>query len=130
MKESLGICPRCGSNACSEVSNDKLTVWSCFGCGFTSNSTLTEEKLELVEETLPELYKSLKFKDNKGYYWYPIALTLEDKSMIFADGVSKKSWKWAAIKSKDEKLNMASKKEFVERDFMEALDYIGYFNYK
>ena len=49
MKESFIICSRCGGNACHEVSNDKLTIWSCFGCGFTANSTLTEEKLEEVE---------------------------------------------------------------------------------
>ena len=130
MKESLGICPRCGSDACSKVSNDKLTVWNCFGCGFTSNSTLTEEKLELVEETLPELYRALRFKNTDGYYWYPTAVTLDDKSMVFADGVSTDDWKWAAIKSKDNKLDMTTKKEFIERDFMEALDYIGYFNKK
>lgn len=130
MKESLGICPRCGSDACSEVSNDRLSVWNCFGCGFTSNSTLTEEKLELVEETLPELYKDLKFKDNKGYYWYPIVITLDNKSMVFAEGTSVDSWKWSAVKSKDGKLDMTTKKEFIERDFMEALDYIEYFKQK
>jgi len=113
MKESLEICPRCGSDACSKVSNDKLTVWNCFGCGFTSNSTLTEEKLELVEETLPELYRALRFKNTDGYYWYPTAVTLDDKSMVFADGVSTDDWKWAAIKSKDDKLDMTTKKEFI-----------------
>ena len=46
MQESFIICPRCEGNACHEVSNDKLIVWSCFGCGFTSNSTLTKDKLK------------------------------------------------------------------------------------
>ena len=48
MKEQLTICPRCGSDACHEASNEKLTIWSCFGCGFTANSTLTTDKLEEV----------------------------------------------------------------------------------
>ena len=130
MKESLIICPRCGSNACHEASNEKFTMWSCFGCGFTSNSTMTDEHAPTAEETLPELYKALKFKDEKGYHWYPIALTFDDKSMIFAEGTSTEDWKWSAVKSKDGKADMTTKSEFEERDFMEALDYVGYFNQK
>ena len=130
MKESLTICPRCGSNACHEASNEKFTMWSCFGCGFTSNSTMTDEHAPTAEETLPELYKALKFKDEKGYHWYPIALTFDDKSMIFAEGTSTEDWKWSAVKSKDGKPDMTTKSEFEERDFMEALDYVGYFNQK
>ena len=130
MKESLIICPRCGSNACHEASNEKFTMWSCFGCGFTSNSTMTDEHAPTAEETLPELYKALKFKDEKGYHWYPIALTFDDKSMVFAEGTSTEDWKWSAVKSKDGKADMTTKSEFEERDFMEALDYIGYFNQK
>jgi hypothetical protein len=127
MKESLIICPRCSSNACSEVSNDKLTVWNCFGCGFTSNSTMIDENSAATEEVLPNLYVALKFKDDKGYNWYPTAVTLEDKSMLFAEGKSTEEWNWSAVQAKGGKPDMTTKKEFVERDFMEALDYIGYF---
>ena len=130
MKESLIICPRCGSNACHEASNEKFTMWSCFGCGFTSNSTMTDEHAPTAEETLPELYKALKFKDEKGYHWYPIALTFDDKSMIFAEGRSTEDWKWSAVQAKEGKADMTTKKEFEEREFMEALDYVGYFNQK
>jgi hypothetical protein len=86
MKELLTICPRCESNACSEVSNDKLTVWNCFGCGFTSNSTLTEKNIETTEETLPELYKALRFKSVEGLHWYPMSVILDNKAMVFAEG--------------------------------------------
>ena len=130
MKESLIICPRCGSNACHEASNEKFTMWSCFGCGFTSNSTMTDEHAPTAEATLPELYKALKFKDEKGYHWYPIALTFDDKSMVFAEGTSTTDWKWSAVQAKEGKPDMTTKKEFEERDFMEALDYVGYFNQK
>ncbi len=130
MKESLIVCPRCESNACSEVSNEKLTVWNCFGCGFTTNSTLTDDNVEHVEETLPELFKALRFKDNNGKHWYPTVIMLEDKSMVFAEGITEKEWKWSAVQSKEGKADMTTKKEFEERDFMEALDYIGYFNQK
>ena len=127
MKESLGICPRCGGNACHEASNDKLTVWSCFGCGFTSNSTLTEDNLKTTESVMPQLYIDLKFKDDKDYYWYPSTVILDDKSMVFADGKSIEEWQWAGVQSKDEKADMSTVKYFEEKDFMEALDYIGFF---
>jgi hypothetical protein len=127
MKEQLIDCLRCGGNACHEVSNDKLTVWSCFGCGFTSNSTLTEEKLEEVESVVPQLYKDLRFQDEKGLYWYPSTVILEDKSMIFADGGNKDEWKWAAVQSKEGKADMETVKHFEEKEFIEALDYIDFF---
>jgi hypothetical protein len=127
MQESFIICPKCEGNACHEVSNDKLIVWSCFGCGFTSNSTLTEDKLEEVEVVIPQLYKDLKFKDDKGYYWYPNSIMLEDKSLIFADGKTSEEWKWAGVQSKDGKADMTTVKYFEEKEFMEALDYIGFF---
>jgi hypothetical protein len=130
MQESFTVCPRCEGNACHEASNDKLTVWSCFGCGFTSNSTLTEDKLEEVEAVIPQLYKDLRFKDNKDYYWYPNSVMLEDKSMVFADGRSIEDWKWAGILSKDNKADMSTVKYFEEKEFMEALDYIGFFTQK
>ena len=127
MKELLGICPRCGGNACHEASNEKFTVWSCFGCGFTANSTTIEENLQNIESLIPQLYIDIKFKDDKGYYWYPSTVILEDKSMIFADGKSIEDWKWAGVQSKDNKADMTTVKYFEEKDFMEALDYIGFF---
>jgi len=130
MKELLITCPRCESNACSEVSNDKLTVWNCFGCGFTSNSTLTEKNIETTEETLPELYKALRFKNAEGLHWYPTSVILDNKAMVFAEGKTIEDWQWSAVQSKDNKPDMSTKKEFAEREFMDALDYIGYFNQK
>lgn len=127
MEEKLIICPRCNGNACSEVSNNKLTVWNCFGCGFTSNSTMVDFNLELTESVLPELYKALKFKDSKGYTWYPNTVILEDKSMVFAEGTNTTEWKWSAVKSKDGKADMSTKQEYEQKDFMDALEYIGYF---
>jgi ribosomal protein L37E len=127
MKEQMIMCPRCGGNACHEASNEKLTVWSCFGCGFTSNSTIVEGNLQEVESVVPQLYLDLKFKDTNGYYWYPNTVILEDKSMVFADGKTTEDWKWAGVQSKDGNADMTTIKHFEEKDFMEALDYIGFF---
>ena len=130
MTEKLINCSRCGSNACSEISNGKVTIWICMGCGFTANNTITDDNVEQMEATLPELYKALKYKDESGKYWYPNSVMLEDKSMVFAEGTSVEDWKWSAVQSKDGKADMTTKQEFVERDFMDALEYIGYFNQK
>ena len=128
MKEQLITCPKCGGNACSEVSNEQLTVWNCFGCGYTSNSTMIEKNIKITESIMPELYKALRFVDVKGYHWYPNSVMLEDKSMVFADGKSSSEWTWSAVKGKDGKADMITKKEFDQNNFMDALEYIGYFN--
>ena len=127
MKESLTICPRCGGDACHKASTEQLTVWTCFGCGFTSNTTITEENLVNIESVIPQLYLDIKFQDPKGHYWYPSTVILEDKSMVFVDGKSAEDWKWAAVQSKDGKADMSTKQEYEQYDFMEALDYIGFF---
>ena len=130
MTEKLIDCPRCGSNACSEMSNDKVTIWICMGCGFTANTTITDENVEQMEKTLPELYRALKYKDQDGKYWYPNSVMLENKSMVFAEGTSVENWKWSAVQSKEDKVDMTTKQDFPEREFMDALEYIGYFNQK
>ncbi len=50
--------------------------------------------------------------------------------MVFAEGRSTEDWKWSAVQAKEGKPDMTTKQEFEERDFMEALDYVGYFNQK
>ena len=128
MTDNLTTCPHCGSDACYVVENaPEIKTYSCFGCGFTSNSTLREDKLEEVEAVMPQLYIDLKFRSVEGLYWYPSTVILEDKSMVFADGKSVEDWKWAGVQSKDGKADMSTVKHFEEKDFMEALDYIGFF---
>jgi hypothetical protein len=129
MKEQLITCPKCEGNACSEVSNEQLTVWNCFGCGFTSNSTMIEKNIKITEIMMPELYKNLKFIDANGYHWYPNSVVLDDKSMVFADSKALGGWEWAAVKGKDGKADMTTKQEFEQNNFMDALEYIGYFKY-
>jgi len=130
MKEILIDCPRCGSNACSEISSNNITIWTCMGCGFTTNSLLNKAAAENYKEILPEIYKDLEFVDGNGLYWFPTSVVMDDKSMIFAEGTSIEDWKWSAIQSKNDKPDMTTKKEFNQNDFIEALDYVGYFNVK
>ena len=147
LKDNLGICPRCGSDACYEQElGGGYKVHQCYGCGFTTNSQMVSESKFLEEqlEILPELYKDLIFVDKKGYHWMPSAVNTPEQGMIFADGKVSSDWKWSAVKAmlipedqkknfpipnkKDEfyeyKMDMSTLKKFPERDFMEALEYI------
>jgi len=129
MKESLITCLKCGGDACSEITNEVVTIWICMGCGFTSNNTITDTNVTEMEATLPELYKDLRFKDKEGKYWYPNSVILDDKSMVFAEGTNVQDWMWTAVQAKDGKTDMTTKKEFQIHEFMDALEYIDYFKY-
>lgn len=143
-KDNLTTCPRCGSDACYHTdmgANYKIDM--CYGCGFTTNTLMTEDSEFLGEqlEVLPEIYKDLVYKDGTGKHWMPSTVSNPDQGMIFIDGKSVNEWKWAACKAVElleeehsrfpegttHKMDMSTVKHFDERDFIEALDYIGMF---
>ena len=146
--DKLDICPRCGSDACyvTEVNQD-INNYFCYGCGFQSNSLMREGE-EIMDDQLkilPELYKDLRYEDKNGQVWFPSTVNLPKQGMIFADGSTTKNWAWAAVKAVEVKeeekhkypipkkegqfyeyrMDMTTVKHFKERDFMEALSYIG-----
>lgn len=145
--DNLTICERCGSDACyvQEV-NNKIKNHMCYGCGFITNSLMKKDEQFFQEqiEILPNLYKELMGEDENGLIWMPNTVNIPEKGMVFADGTNAENWKWAAVKAtpmeeeeqkefqekgKDYqfKMNMETIKRFDERDYMEALDYIGVF---
>jgi len=135
-----------GSNACYEQTFEyegkDITTWLCFGSGFTT-STLMVKDSELVNNavaTSPELYKDLMFEDKAGRVWLPATITLPQKGMVFIDGSNKEEWKWAAVKAipvtetdkeivqgQTHKMDMKNVKHFKQKDFMDALEVIGFF---
>ena len=146
--DKLVICPKCGSDACyvQEVNQD-INNYLCYGCGFQSN-TLMREGEEIMEEQmkiLPELYKDLRYEDKNDQIWFPSTVNLPTQGMVFANGSTTENWKWAAVKAvkvteeekekypipnkKDQyykhRMDMTTMKQFKERDYMEALSYIG-----
>ena len=141
--EQLTICKRCGSNACYEQQVDEsVKTWLCMGCGFTTSTVMIEgsEPIKNILETSPELYKDLMHTDADGCIWVPSTITLPNRGMVFLDGTSAKDWKWAAVKAVplqegDKKLNenqthkmdMKNVQHFKEKDFMDALEVIGFF---
>lgn len=148
--DSLSICPRCGSDACyiAEVNQD-IKNHFCYGCGFQSNTLMREGEqfLKEQEETLPELYKDLKYEDENGQIWFPSTIHISDKGMVFANGSTSSNWKWAAVQSVEVKeeekekypipgkkgyfyknrMDMTTMKMFEENDFIGALTCIGIF---
>ena len=139
--DELTQCSRCGGDACyvQEVTKD-IKIELCYGCGFQSNSLMKKDTQFFFEqmETLPDLYKALMDEEERGKIWMPTSINVEDKGMVFADGTGRDNWRWAGVKavpvSKEEKekykgakyrADMSTIKHFEERDFMEALSYIG-----
>jgi hypothetical protein len=148
MTDNLEICPHCGSDACYVVENSPtIKTYSCFGCGFTTNSLMKEgeEFYEQQLEVLPELYKDVMFEDENGLKWMPTTISLPTQGMVFYNGTTKENAKWAAVLAvevKDEekekypikgkpnffhthKMDMTTLKEFEMREFMDALTFIG-----
>ena len=135
-------CPKSGGDLCYKVEiNKEITNFLSLSCGFWTN-TLMKENSEFYNEqlsTLPELYKDIAWKDpDTDLIWIPNTINIEDKGMVFADGSDVESWRWAAVKVKPveeeekEKFNnakfradMSTIKHFSERDYMDALSYIG-----
>jgi len=143
-KDNLGICPRCGSDACYENSlGADYKVYMCYGCGFTTNTLMTEDSEFLEEqlEVLPELYKDLVYTDTDGLHWIPSTISIPEKGMIFINGKSSEKWNWSSAPAKKlteeelpnfpegstHKMDMKKVKHFDERDFIEAMDYIDMF---
>jgi hypothetical protein len=143
--DNLTTCTRCGSDACyvQEV-NEQVKLHFCYGCGFQANSVMTRDSefLQQQMETLPELYKELMGEDENGTIWMPSVVNIPDKGMVFADGPNGQQWQWAAVKATlmsdeekikfkekgkeyDYKMDMTTLTHFSERDFIDALSYIG-----
>ena len=140
--DDLIECSRCGSDACyTQEITPKVKIEMCMGCGFQFHSLMkpgTEFTIEQLS-LLPDLYKSLiEEEEETGKIWMPSFINVEEKGMVFADGTGRDNWRWAGVKSipvdKEEKkkyknakyrADMSTIKHFEERDFIEALSYIG-----
>jgi len=143
-KDKLITCPRCGSDACYETKEaHNLINRMCYGCGFMTHNYMKKDSEFLEEqlEVLPELYKDLVYIDKNLLYWVPSTINVENKGMIFIQGKSAKDWNWVACPAKElteeekanfpedatYKMDMKNASYFKERDFIEAMDYIGMF---
>ena len=142
--DKLDICPKCGCDGCYVTPiNETKSNYFCWGCGFQTNDLMKEGEFnfEAFEETLPELYKDVKYTDQEGRVWYPISINIPDKGTVFLNGKTAENTFWSAIKvvslseeekqqpkykGLDHKSDPKSLKEFGD-DFIEACDYVGLF---
>ena len=142
--DNLTTCKVCGGNACYEqrIEEADVTTYLCFGCGM-STSTLMQKDSSLVKETeevSPDLYKDLSV-EREGLIWFPATISIPEKGMVFIDGTDKSNWGWKAAKAvrileeekekypegQEFKVDMANAKLFDQKDFMDALDYIDFY---
>jgi hypothetical protein len=150
-KEQMITCPMTGGDACVEAETSQgVKTYFSFSNGFQSNTLMIENSEFLTEqmELLPELYKDLAWKDpNTNLVWIPSLVNIPKKGMVFANGSSKNDWKWSSVKAVEVKeeektkypipntknqyysyrMDMSTLKSFPERDYIEALDYISFF---
>ena len=135
-------CPKSGGDLCYKVEISKdITNYLSLSCGFWTNS-LMKEGSEFYNEqivTLPELYKDIAWEDPEtNLIWIPNTINIPESGMVFANGASKDNWSWAGVKAvkleegdeakvegQTHKMDMSTLKSFAERDYMDALSYIG-----
>jgi hypothetical protein len=148
MNDNLITCPHCNSDACYVTENSPtIKTYSCFGCGFTTNSLMKEGEEFYTQQmdVLPDLYKDVLFTDKDKKIWMPVTINLPQNGMVFYNGTNKENAKWAGVKAvkveetEKEKypikgkpgeyykwrMDMTTMKSFEMKEFMEALSYIG-----
>ena len=129
--------------------NETKNSYFCFSTGFQTNDLMVEGEFdfESYEENLPELYKDLKRVDSNNRVWYPSSINIQDKGTVFVNGTNKDNWNWAGVLAvevnEDEKgkfkipgteefythkTDIKTLKNFSQEDFIEALDYINFFD--
>ena len=152
-QDKLITCKCCGSNACYEseftIQEGPINTWLCMTCGFTSNSTMTEdsEALKQTMELTADLIKDLR-QDHDGLAWFPTCITMPEKGMIFPEPIKgEEAWGWTVVKAIDvleneqkkypdprnpgtfyeNKMDMKNMKRYNKLCFMDAAEELGMF---
>ena len=147
--DKIIMCPKSGGDLCYETQvTPEITNWMSLSCGYWTNNLMKEGEEFYNEQmsTLPELYKDLAWKDESTeLVWLPQTINEPQKGMVFANGTNTQEWKWAAVKAvpvtEEEKhkypipkqsgkfyewrMDMNTLQHFDEREFIDALEYIG-----
>ena len=153
--------PVCDSNACYEsefqTEDGLIKTWLCMTSGYTSNTTMTlnSETLKQAEELTAELIKDLRLDlvppgGGEKLAWFPTAITMPNKGMIFPEPVAdtENEWMWTVVKAipipeeEQEKypdprnpgnfyknrMDMKNLKRFDKMCFMDAAEELGMFD--
>lgn len=133
ISEEIVDCPRTGGDLCYKTQlNPELSTYLSISCGFWTNTLMKEgeEFYEQQMQDLPELYKDLAWTDPEtNLVWLPNTINNQEQGMVFAYGPNKYSWGWGAAKAIQEegkwKMDLANMQVFAERDYIDALSFIG-----
>ena len=133
ISEEIVDCPRTGGDLCYKTQlNPELSTYLSISCGFWTNTLMKEgeEFYEQQMQDLPELYKDLAWTDPEtNLVWIPNTINNQEQGMVFAYGPNKDSWGWGAAKAIQEegkwKMDLKNMQVFAERDYMDALSFIG-----
>ena len=148
MTDKLTDCPCGKSDACYERKTSGIKTYMCYGCGFLSNDLMRKGLKFFKEqlEVLPELYKEIMWKDEKGKQWMPSTINIPTVGMVFFNGKTVEEGRWTAVKSVpiseeekskfpnphkpgeyyEHKMDPTTSKDFDRYDFIGALEHIGY----
>tara|TARA_R110000744_G_scaffold36006_1_gene83061 strand:- start:238 stop:735 length:498 start_codon:yes stop_codon:yes gene_type:complete len=153
-QDKLVICKCCNSNACYEseftTQEGPIHTWLCMTCGFTSNTTMTEdsEALKQTLELTADLIKDLR-QTHDGLAYFPTVITMPEKGMIFPEPIKNtKDWGWTCVKAISildvekekypdptnpgtfykKKMDMKNLKRYEKLCFMDAAEDLGMFD--
>lgn len=141
--DELVECSHCGSDACYKKTTKRTTSWTCFTCGFATNTGYTENSATVKQmlNSTAELLRDITDVID-GFVWMPQVIQLKGKGIVFPDGKTKDDWQWAAMKSvpvleeekekfggAEYKMDKDSIQYFHRLNYMDALEYIGFFDY-
>jgi hypothetical protein len=147
--DKLINCLMCGGENTLYINkiNKDIEVYSCFNCGFMTNSLMKEGETFFNEQIdiLPNLYKDIMKTDQEGRIWIPSYVYVEEKGVVFVNGTNVIDWEWVGIKHKmipeEERKNFpipgsdgnfykyksdsSTLKNFGQDGFFKAVQYIG-----
>jgi len=159
-QDKLVNSPVCDSNACYEsefkTKDGIIKTWLCMTSGYTSNTTMTldSEALKQTLELTADLIKDLRLDlvppgGGEKLAWFPTAITMPEKGMIFPEPIKKgeKEWGWTVVKAIDipeeeqkkypdprnpgtfykKRMDMKNLKRFDKLCFMDAAEELGMF---
>ena len=117
--DKLVDCPCCGSNACYEsefnTQEGNVKTWLCMTCGYTSNTTMTEDN-ELIKE-------SFELTAEKGDWKWTVVKAIpipEEEQEKYPDPSN-------PGKFYKNRMDMKNLKRFDKLEFMDAAEELGLF---
>lgn len=146
MAEVKITCPHClSSDNCFEENLNEVEEFKsymCFNCGFTSNSSYTEnsETFDNLLNKSTQLVRDLVFFDyDRKITWIPTTLNMGKLGVIYPEGI-KTNWNWKLAEvrkltpeeQKDPQydgheytLDLENAKEFGQYEFLDACKEMG-----